>query len=97
MRFVKWSVFLDRLGRAEFITAKMMNRTRLGSYYRIHSGYETVVHLLKWHHAALISGSEQEDGLRIRLEDLILLLQDEYNVLHPSHQGLIRKAHSGII
>lgn len=80
-----------------FLTAKMMNRARLSSYYSIYNGYETVVHLLKWHHTALISGTEQEDGLRIRVEDLILLLQDEYNVLHPSHQGLIRKAHSGII
>jgi hypothetical protein len=85
------------LGRRKVITAKVMNRARLGSYYSINNCYETVVHLLKWHHITLISGCEQEDGQRIRVEDLILLLQGKYNVLHPPHQGLIRKAHSGII
>jgi hypothetical protein len=73
-----------------------MNRAR-DSCYGLHNVYETVVHLLKWHRRALISGSGEEEEQRIRVEGLILLLQDEYNVLHPSHQGLIRKAHSAIM
>lgn len=70
-----------------FITAKLMNSAPLACYSKTHSGYGTVVHLLEWHHITLISGSEQEDGLRIRVEDLILLLQEEYNVLHPLIKG----------
>jgi hypothetical protein len=73
--------------RRLFIAAKVMNRARLVCCYSIHGGYETFVHLLEWHHIALISGSKQEDGLRIRVEDLILLLQEEYNVLHPLIKG----------
>jgi hypothetical protein len=64
-----------------------MNRVLSECCYSIHTGYGTFVHLLEWHHRALISGSKQEDGLRIRVEDLILLLQEEYNVLHPFIKG----------
>ena len=85
MRNVHYST--HKSGRRLFITAKVMNRARLVCCYGIHRGYETFVHLLEWHHIALISGSKQEDGLRIRVEDLILLLQEEYNVLHPLIKG----------
>ena len=64
-----------------------MNRACLECCYNIHSGYGTFVHLLKWHHMALISGSKQEDRLRIRVEHLILLLPEEYNVLQPLIKG----------
>jgi hypothetical protein len=85
LRNVHYSI--HKSGRRVFITAKMMNRARLACYYNTHSGCGTVVHLLEWQHIALISGSEQEDGPRIRVEDLILLLQEQYNVLHPLIKG----------